>query len=399
MIPLSFGQRYVWQRMQEAPIEQTLGVNLVRLWRIPDGVRQTDVRDALIKLTGLHEALRTSYREDTRPVQVLHDRYEPPLEVLRTDDPRAVAASEAAKPFDLAVPTWRALLLTSEDGVDHLALVAHHLTADRTAMAVLADDFLTVLAGRTPEPVAQPREVVAVQQAWGPRNDAAIEYWRGQVRTMPSALFPGTTHPLSSNAPRLRLKAVSREAAGPARRTAAEQGVSVSHLLLAELARDLHERTGETPHLMITSANRLLPSWQRSVGSFVQFVPVRIEPGSNARAVKGALLRAMRHGCHDVDVAAQAGHEIEAERGVRLNLEHLYNFMEGRLSGGNLMRSTPPADDLHVTSGPARPLGPTFYLRAKVLTELSLELRVDTAALDHAEAEDLLLTLCERLSR
>ncbi|NUT51819.1 MAG: hypothetical protein HOV94_31680 [Saccharothrix sp.] len=398
MSPLTFGQLYVWRRLDEAPLEQTMGANLVRLWRIPESVRTGDVRDALIKLTGLHEALRTSYREDVRPVQVLHERYEPVLDVQRTDDPRATASIASAQPFDLASPPWRVLLLDSGNGPDHLAFVAHHLLADRTAMAVLADDLLALLAGRTPEPSAQPREVAALQQAWGPRNDAAIEYWRSQVRTAPAELFPGSTHPLASSAPRLRLKVASRSAAGPARRLAAEQGVSVSHLLLAEVARELHERTGRTPHLMITCGNRLLPSWQRSVGSFVQFVPVRIEPGSDARAVKTALLKAMRHACHDVDAAADVRREIEAERGVRLNLEHLYNFMEGRLSGGNLMRGTSPDEDPHVGVAPARPLGPTFYLRAKVLTELSLELRVDTAALDRTRAEELLLALCERLA-
>ena len=266
-------------------------------WRLRGHVDLTALRRALADVVARHEALRTEvHRANGTGTQSVLDPGQPGLEVTGLDEaPGADRDRRAeqlineieARPFPVHSRTLlRAVLGRFDDQDSVLVLATHHSASDAWSIQVVMRDLAECYAararGREPQlgEVAQYRDYVAAQQqeAGAASVAAARAYWRETLRgarilVTPARrdddVTPATTWHRFLTEPGLR--------AGVSRLATATRSTPFM-VLLAAFAVHVHRRTGATDIVVPTFApGRRHQRFQSTVGSFFNFVPLRID--------------------------------------------------------------------------------------------------------------------------
>ncbi|MCG7215967.1 non-ribosomal peptide synthase/polyketide synthase [Paenibacillus mucilaginosus] len=310
--PVSSAQKrlYVLQQLQGAGISYNMPAVFVIRGR-PD-IRRME--EALTRLTGRHEALRTAFAlQDGEVVQ----RILPPVPVSIT---RYAADSEGAakdrihafiRPFDLSeAPLFRAGLIELQGTAEAwLLLDMHHIISDGVTLSVLTDEFMRLYAGEPlPAIELQYKDYAVWQRALlkSGASQALEAYWLAQLGgELPVLQLPG-------DAPRAAVRTfaggraffeIGEETTAALYRLTQETGTTLYMVLLAVYSI-LLSRLGGAEELTVGTpdAGRFRPELQRMAGVFVNTLVMRVRPEQEwtlhmfLAAVRKTVLEAFEHG-------------------------------------------------------------------------------------------------------
>ncbi|HEV2845896.1 MAG TPA: amino acid adenylation domain-containing protein, partial [Thermoanaerobaculia bacterium] len=212
-LPLSFAQERLWFIDQLQPGSP--------LYNVTAALRAEGPLDSRVlaltfgEVARRHEALRTVFAEsDGAPVQVIlpAEPFQLPVVDLsalpadaREEEARALAAAEAARPFDLARgPLLRALLVRLAESDHAVALTLHHIASDGWSLGVLVREVAALyeaFAARRPSPLpplpVQYADFAVWQRSWlrGEVLEGEIGFWRCQLAGLPPFLALPTDRP------------------------------------------------------------------------------------------------------------------------------------------------------------------------------------------------------------
>lgn len=296
--PLSFAQGRLWFLDRLAP--GSAGYSM------PGGLRLRGVLDiraleaSLREVVRRHETLRTTFEDDGgQAVQRVHPSLDVPLPVVdlraipagdRDARVRALAATEAAEPFDLARgPLIRARLLRLADD-DHVLLFnMHHIVSDGWSMGVLVREVTALYAafaqGR-PSPLDELPIQYADYAAWQRRfldSDSMKgqqEYWIRHLRGASNLDLP-IDHPrpaLQSHRGNAHTIELGPQLTAALHETCRKQGSTLFMALLTAFSALLARYAGTTDVIVGTPiAGRKHQSLEGLIGLFVNTLPIRVD--------------------------------------------------------------------------------------------------------------------------
>jgi amino acid adenylation domain-containing protein len=321
--PLSFAQERMY-------LVDLLGQG-AQAYTIAGGVRLRGALDvgalrrAFAAVVRRHQALRTTFaRVEGTPVQVVAPEIDcgiPLLELAelaeeaREERLQALAAEEAARPFDLATgPLVRLRLARLGEREHALLLFVHHAVADGWSVAVLYRE-LSALYAAFLRGEADPLPPLAIQYpdfaAWQRRQlegagvEAQLEWWRGRLAGLPELLEIPADRPrpaAASGRGALLPVRIPRALADGLRELSRREGATLFMTLLAGFNALLHRYTGETDFAVGTPVSgRGRPETEPLIGMFVNTLVLRADlagaPGFRAllARVREAALGAFAH--------------------------------------------------------------------------------------------------------
>ncbi|HZF11696.1 MAG TPA: amino acid adenylation domain-containing protein, partial [Thermoanaerobaculia bacterium] len=215
-LPLSFAQQRLWFLNQLEPGSSFY--NMPVALRVEGPLSPSVLALTLGEIVRRHEVLRTVFAvAKGAPVQ----RILPPAPFAlpsvdlsglpaseREARGRALAAAEAARPFDLGgasgAPLLRAVLLRLAEGDHVVALTVHHIASDGWSMGILVREvaalYTAFVEGRPsplPELPVQYADFAAWQCAWltGEVLASEVAFWRRQLAGLPARLELPTDRP------------------------------------------------------------------------------------------------------------------------------------------------------------------------------------------------------------
>ncbi|MGW1876264.1 amino acid adenylation domain-containing protein [Streptomyces sp. NPDC001975] len=301
--PLSATQRRMWLLSQLYPDNAVY--NLPYAFRVSGDIDAPALEAALNDLVARHEALRTVV--DVHDEQA-RQRVLPGLAVrLAVEEPEGAAPggtapadlaawvadridAEARAPFDLSAgPLIRARLVAPGTPSAALVVTAHHIACDGWSLELLFAELAELYTARTenrpsttPTPAIQFMDFAAWQsgQLTGARRERLADYWRGQLEGAPTLLDlptdrtrPAQRRPDGAVVDFAWPADVEERVAEFSRR----HGVTAYATLLAAFASVVHRHTGRDDLLIGTPvANRVRPEFAKTVGCFVNLVPLRL---------------------------------------------------------------------------------------------------------------------------
>ncbi|MFE0643485.1 condensation domain-containing protein [Streptomyces sp. NPDC058877] len=412
--PVTMGQANMIRCMLRDEPEH---INIHDVWPVPTGTRTEEVVDALRALVVRHEALRTTFPHlpgEAPREQVVHSSGEFAVTVL--DHPElpeesaeyadAVARLGRVERFRLDRDFGLRISLIARAGTPvFVALAASHALTDVSALSVLEEDWLDLLAGRTLPPVTAftPLDLAAEEAtARGVRKSrASLRHWERIIRTEPQAMFaePGADG-AEVAAEQLTLRSLrgARALALVAERTG---GLPSTVLLTAWCALVAHRAGQPVCVAAVPTSNRFLPRLARSVNTVSQDALLSLDmrvPSFDALLSKawGAALNAYRHSQFDAVRLWDMIDAVTHERGSRFARDVVFNDVSA-------LPTAPPAADadgpeFEVTRGPVQVL-PTRVLTFVHETAplLRLGLWFDPALFAPEEAEGFLAGLVRLL--
>ncbi|MER5435401.1 amino acid adenylation domain-containing protein [Streptomyces sp. NPDC002588] len=301
--PLSATQRRMWLLSQLHPDNAVY--NLPYAFRVSGDIDAPTLEAALNDLVARHEALRTVVDvHDEQPRQRVSPALAVRLAIEEPEDaepggtaPADLVAwvvdridAEARAPFDLSAgPLIRARLIAPGTPSAALVVTAHHIACDGWSLELLFAELAELYtartenrAGTTPAPAIQFMDFAAWQseQLTGAHRERLADYWRGKLEGAPTLLDLPTdrTRPAQR-----RPDGAVIDFAWPAdlEERVAEfsrrHGVTAYATLLAAFASVVHRHTGRDDLLIGTPvANRVRPEFAKTVGCFVNLVPLRL---------------------------------------------------------------------------------------------------------------------------
>ena len=200
--PASIAQTGFWLLEQLDPGRAAL--NVAVQWTLLGSVTPGRAEAAWRRVIDRHEVLRTGLTAiDGVPVQVI--RPEVPFclthhDLLRLADTdrlleaERLARAEAVIPFILqAPPLMRVSLITLAPGISRMLLTLHHAVCDGWSIGVLAEEFVSALAGAAlPTLVLQYGDYAEWQRAWLASSALSLAqaYWVQQLADLPYAAVP-----------------------------------------------------------------------------------------------------------------------------------------------------------------------------------------------------------------
>ncbi|HSF42281.1 MAG TPA: amino acid adenylation domain-containing protein [Thermoanaerobaculia bacterium] len=212
-LPLSFAQERLWflDRLEPGSPAYNLPLAVGLTGSLDPGA----LAAALAEVVRRHEALRTTFAlSGGRPVQVVGPPRPVALpqvdlaalpEPFREGEAKALADTEAARPFDLAAgPLLRGLLLRLDGREHRLVVVLHHIVADGWSLGVLVREtaalYEAARRGRPsplPELPLQYAGYAAWQRSWLTREvlDGLVDHWRARLAGAPALLALPTDRP------------------------------------------------------------------------------------------------------------------------------------------------------------------------------------------------------------
>lgn len=207
-VPASLAQERLWLQKRLEPDNAAYNIPLaVRL----DGPLDTAaLESALHRIAVRHEALRTSFEGiDGHLYQAVHppSAFRLPVEtVAGEEEARERSAGEIRRPFDLAGPLWRALLLRLDERAHVLVLTLDHIVADEWSVRLLiqeaAELYRAQVRGEAPElpelPVQYP-DFSEWQRQWLTPDliEAQLASWRRRLEPLPPLPWLGAGEPRS----------------------------------------------------------------------------------------------------------------------------------------------------------------------------------------------------------
>lgn len=414
--PLTMGQSNMLLCMT---IDEPAHINVSAVWELPPGTGLDRIVEAFAALHVRHETLRTTFPagpDDPEPRQVVHAEGELEVRVLPVPDDASDAAQFAqetalrmrAVAFD-PVAEWpvRAAVVTVGGASTHLALAASHAAVDAGGLVLLRHDWDALLAAQAlGEPAAvQPMDLALLERSEeGLRRSAnSLDYWAGQLRTMPQAMLavPATHAPPAAPGwtPRLRIR--SAEAAEALSVLAERTKVTRSTLLLTALCALTAHYCGQRQAVVASlSANRYLPELADYLGTLAQdalvTVPVDLDGGETfeglARRVRKRAQLAYPHSWFDSAQLWSLMDRIGLDRGTRHARDCIFNDltqlgMDGGAPHGHL-DPRDPGQQIQLTRMPDEPLHVELMLWAfQVEGELDASLFANPARLAPRDAE------------
>ncbi|MGW4161888.1 condensation domain-containing protein [Streptomyces sp. NPDC004788] len=413
--PLTMGQANMIRCMLRDEPGQ---INIHDVWPVPAGASTEDALDALRTLVDRHEALRTTFphapgaapqeqvvaAEGTFTVTVL-DHDELPPEAGRYAEVLARAARDTRFRLDRDFPL-RVAVVSRAGAPRHLALAASHAATDGSALALLREEWLTLLGGeKLPDPTAitptalTPLGLAAEETspAGLRKSEASLAHWERILRTGPQAMFAEPdAHGAETRAPCLTLR--SRRGARALAEVAARTGALPSTALLTAWCALVAHRAGQPVCVAaVPTANRFQSRLARTVAPLSQdallSLDIQAAPSFDAllRKAWGAALKAYRHSQFDALRLWDMIGRVTRERGSHFARDIVFNDISALPA--TLAGAAPPdttAPDLELTWGPAQ------TLPSRVLTfvhetapVLRLATWTDPALFTREQAEDL----------
>ncbi|WP_425338249.1 DUF6271 family protein [Streptomyces flavochromogenes] len=341
--PVSMGQANMIRCMLR---DEPDHINIHDVWPVPEGTRTESAIEALRALAVRHEALRTTFphaagsapreqvvaAEGTFTVTVLdHDDL--------PDDPTGYAESLArrarAERFALDRDFPLRISLVARSGAPvFVAVAASHAVTDVSALAVLKEEWLSLLAGETlPPPASLTPLGLAAEEATPAglrRSEASLRYWERIIRTGPQAMFaePGAEG-TDVRTPQLTLR--SRRAARALALVAERTGGMPSTVLLTAWCALVAHRTDQPACVAaVPTSNRYHPRLTRSVNTLSQDALLALDvrvPTFDALLKKawGAALNAYRHSRFDAVALWEMIGRTTHERGSRFARDVVFN--------------------------------------------------------------------------
>ncbi|HCS56133.1 MAG TPA: non-ribosomal peptide synthetase, partial [Gordonia polyisoprenivorans] len=184
-IPLTGPQRRMWMAAELGKP----GYHVPVLLPIPGGATVIDVRTALRTLIGRHAALRTVYpMSDDGPRQRVLDTWEPAIDLL---DASAVGEM-LATPFGsltASPPVRVGLVVSQEQTVSAVLVVAHHIALDGESAVVLQRELDALITGgvlpAAPSAARVSGRLLAAESA---ARDRELAYWQRVLADPPAPL-------------------------------------------------------------------------------------------------------------------------------------------------------------------------------------------------------------------
>ncbi|MEU1231307.1 condensation domain-containing protein [Streptomyces sp. NPDC005828] len=413
--PVTMGQANMIRCMLRDEPEH---INIHAVWPVPEGTRTESAIDALRALVVRHEALRTTFPHapgEAPREQVVASEGEFTVTVLDHDEvpPDAAGYADSAARRDRVGRFHldrdfglRVSLVAVAGAPVFVALAASHAVTDVSALSVLEEDWLDLLAGRTLPAVTAftPLDLAAEEATPGGlrKAEASLRHWERIIRTGPQAMFaePGAVG-TEVEAEQLTLRSLrgARALALVAERTG---GLPSTVLLTAWCALVAH-RTGQSSCVAaVPTSNRFLPRLARSVNTVSQDALLCLDmgvPSFDALLSKawGAALNAYRHSQFDAVRLWDMIDAVTHERGSRFARDVVFNDVSTLpAAAGSTGGADGPEPD--VVRGPVQVL-PTRILTFVHETAplLRLDLWVDPALFPPDEAEGFLTGLVRLL--
>lgn len=264
-------------------------------WRLRGRVSARALRQALADVVGRHEALRTVvHLGNGAGTQSVQPAGQPELLVTELGEPAGRDRDQRAeqlmietetRPFPARdIPLLRAVLGRFDDQDSVLVLSAHHAAADTWSAQVIMRDlarcYAARAAGNEPDlpPVTQYRDYIAAQQqeAAGPAAAASRAYWRQTLRGARILVTPARRDEQMTPATSYHRFVPAAHLRADVSRLATATRSSPFMVLLAAFAVYLNQRTQATDIVVPTFAPGRPRRFQSTVGSFFNFVPLRI---------------------------------------------------------------------------------------------------------------------------
>ncbi|HSK76614.1 MAG TPA: condensation domain-containing protein, partial [Thermoanaerobaculia bacterium] len=309
--PLTFAQERFWLRW---PLEaRTVPFTIQMMLRLEGPLDPVSLYRALQEVVDRHEALRTSFREDSgRAVQVVH----PAAPILfpivdlervapgdRMEEIRLWSLFGGRLHFDLLRgPVFRLTLFRCSESESVLLFVVHHIAFDGWSGSVLLGE-LSALYSAFREGRPSPLKPLAFQhqdfarwqrQALGGESLARlVNFWREHLReARPFGLggdLPRSGHRASEAG--IESFLVPEEIASRLEGLAAERGVTLFMVLFAAFNALLHHETGQDDIVILCMlANRNLVEVENLIANFSTALPLRTRL-SGARTFRELLER------------------------------------------------------------------------------------------------------------
>ncbi|MGW5419978.1 condensation domain-containing protein [Streptomyces sp. NPDC003943] len=408
--PLTMGQANMIRCMLRDEPGQ---INIHDVWPVPAGTNTEDALDALRTLVDRHEALRTTFphapgaapheqvvaSEGAFTVTVL-DHDELPPDSARYAEALARAARDTRFHLDRDFPL-RVTVVSRAGTPVHLALAASHAATDGSALALLREEWLALLAGeKLPDPTALTPLGLAAEEtspAGLRKSEASLAHWERILRTGPQAMFAEPdAHGTETQAPCLTLR--SRRGARALAEVAARTGALPSTALLTAWCALLAHRAGQPLCVAaVPTANRFQSRLARTIAPLSQDALLSLDIGAAPsfdallRKAWGAALKAYRHSQFDALRLWDMIGRVTRERGSHFARDIVFNDISALPA--TLAGAAPPdttAPDLELTWGPAQPL-PSRVLTFVHETDPVLRLATwaDPALFTREQAEDL----------
>jgi amino acid adenylation domain-containing protein len=297
--PLSFSQQRLWFLDQLSP--GSPAYNVYAAFRLKGQLNVTALQDSLNLMTTRHDALRTAFFErEGQPVQVIspagiltieHEDLSE-INVARRDDlVTQLAASESARPFDLArAPLIRVVLFKLDEADYALLMIVHHIISDEWSIGLLVKELSTLYRGACRgEPVQldelpiQYADFARWQRDWlrGEVLEKQLSYWKSRLAGESSALALPTERrrravesDRASSSSIVIDQAISQKMEALGRR----EGSTLFMSLLAAASCLLHIYSGEDDMILGTPiAGRNRSELQGLVGFFDNTLALRIQ--------------------------------------------------------------------------------------------------------------------------
>ncbi|MGW1279396.1 condensation domain-containing protein [Streptomyces tsukubensis] len=396
-------------------------INIHAVWPVPPETGPEPVIDALRALVVRHEGLRTTFpgAPDGPPreqrvsatgaftVTVLdHERL--PGDTAAYAESVARDARAGRFRLDRDFPL-RITLIARHGEPLFVALAASHAVTDGSALAVLREEWLALLAGESlPRPATLTPLDLAEEEATEAglrRSEASLRYWEQIIRTAPQAMFaePGAVG-TEVRTPQLTLR--SRRGAGALARVAQRTGAVPSTVLLTAWCTLIAHRTGQDACVVaVPTANRFRPLLARSVNTLSQdsllCLDVR-QPSFDTllRRAWGAALNAYRHSRFDSLALWEMIGRVTFERGSNFARDVVFNDVSTLPAAPSAPAASAgsPGPELELTRGPDQLL-PTRALTFVYETDplLRLAMWADPALFPGEEAEVFLTGLVRLL--
>ncbi|WP_431784509.1 condensation domain-containing protein [Streptomyces chumphonensis] len=414
--PLTLGQANMIRCMLR---DDPAYINIHAVWPVPEGVATRAVIDAFRTLVVRHEALRTTFPHgpDAAPREqvvaaegrfavTVVDHAEPPPEAERYAE--AVADRDRVRRFGLAEEfPLRISVLTRRGTPTFVALAASHAATDAGALAVLHEEWRTLLTGTELPPLGAvtPLELAAEEAspAGVRKSDASLGYWERILRTGPQAMFaePHAVPP-EGRQPQLTLR--SRRGARALARAATRTGNAPSTVLLTAWCALLAHRAGQSACVIaLPTSNRFTRRLTRAVTTVSQDALLHLDvrvPSFDAllRTAFGGVLDAYRHSRFDALRLWEMVERVTDERGSHFARDVVFNDVSALAPAAQDAAPPPepgaepePGPELELCWGPGQEL-PTRALAFAYATTplLHLSLWADPALFPRAEAEGFL---------
>nr|WP_254047473.1 condensation domain-containing protein [Streptomyces aureus] len=387
--PVTMGQANMIRCMLRDEPEH---INIHDVWPVPEGTRTESAIEALRALAVRHDALRTTFphaagsapreqvvaAEGTFTVTVLDHEDLP-------DDPAGYAESLARRArserfrLDRDFPLRVSLVARSGAPV-FVSMAASHAVTDVSALAVLKEEWLSLLSGAPlPPPASLTPLRLAAEEATPAglrKSEASLRHWERIIRTGPQAMFaePGAEG-TDVRTPQLTLR--SRRAARALALVAERTGGMPSTVLLTAWCALVAHRTDQPACVAaVPTSNRYHPRLARSVNTLSQdallFLDVRV-PTFDALLKKawGAALNAYRHSQFDAVALWEMIGRTTRERGSQFARDVVFNDVSTLpATVASVTSATEENTTVDTADGPDLELswGPDQVLPTRVLT-------------------------------